>query len=350
MEVDEPTREMTQNMPQPVNQKKTPTTKGTNEKRSKKVANKQAEPATSSTADASGLEKERTAEVAKKHNAGASGSISEPLIHRLAHNIDVNSNTSSQQPAASKVLGTLEKESCPAVKKSKPSSSGGISFESSAPAASSCPTATVRVSQSETSETDPTKIMALKIIISDEQEEQSNSALNQAVSSISGDHIPTIFLSSPAKSPAKIQPIPTASITPEETALAVSSLQGTEASSASTVSVQNCTQLPQGQPQETGFIQLLPANTAFGGQSSYFVVTDPLATADQHSSMMLLPSSVAQVTSSTSQLVATPPRSRAVVTMAANVPQTFSPGKSLLTSMVTNYLGLLSVIAIIIMT
>ncbi|KAG7226114.1 hypothetical protein INR49_018725 [Caranx melampygus] len=50
---------------------------------------------------------------------------------------------------------------------------------------------------------DPNNIVSLKIIISDNQEEDTSSdpALNQAISSISGDKIPTIYLSSPAKSP-----------------------------------------------------------------------------------------------------------------------------------------------------
>ncbi|KAL7831868.1 hypothetical protein AOLI_G00294160 [Acnodon oligacanthus] len=350
MEVDEPTREKSvaanpQKIPQPVLLESSQTTEVTCDKSSKKVSvsNKQVEPTPSVGTDASGLQKEKTAEKAAKQDAGTQGSpgslsqsTDEPSHHRLAHITNVPSKTSSQQPATNKVtvLGTQEKDA-------KPSSLQGTSSEPLAlvtpcSAVTSTPSATVHVSQSQTTEPDPNKIVALKIIISDEHEEQnSDSALNQAVSSISGDCIPTIFLSSPAKSPAKILPVPTSSITPEETAQAVSSLQGVEAAGAPTISSSQLSQarLQSVAGQEAGFIKLLPASTTFGGQSSYFVVTDPAATVDQHSGMMLLPSTAAQgATTCASQLVATPPRSRAVVTMAANAPQTFSPASAIIIS------------------
>ncbi|XP_036417871.1 LOW QUALITY PROTEIN: protein NPAT [Colossoma macropomum] len=350
MEVDEPTREKSvasspQKITQPVLQESSQTTEVTSDRSRKKVSvsNNQGEPTPSVGADASGLQKEKAAEKAAKQNTGTQGgleasgqSTDEPSHHRLTHITNVPSKTSSQQPATNKVpvLGTQEKDA-------KPSSPRGTSSEpltlvTPCSAVTSTPSATVHVSQSQTTEPDPNKIVALKIIISDEHEEQnSDSALNQAVSSISGDCIPTIFLSSPAKSPAKILPVPTSSITPEETAQAVSSLQGAEAAGAPTI---NSSQLSQARlqnvaGQEAGFIQLLPASATFGGQSSYFVVTDPAATVDQHSGMMLLPSSAAQgATTCASQLVATPPRSRAVVTMAANAPQTFSPASAIIIS------------------
>lgn len=182
-------------------------------------------------------------------------------------------------------------------------------------------------------EPDPNKIVSLKIIISDEQDEVStNAALNQAVSSITSDHIPTIFLSSPAKSPAKTLPATSAVITQEETAQAVSCLQGAEGVGSfgtPTKSVQSSGQPALGRPagQETGFIQLLQANPTFGPSSSYFVVTD-LAAAEQRSNVVLLPSNVPQGTvSSMPHVVATPPRQRTVVSMGANVSQTYSPGE-----------------------
>uniref|UniRef100_A0A4W4DND8 Protein NPAT C-terminal domain-containing protein n=1 Tax=Electrophorus electricus TaxID=8005 RepID=A0A4W4DND8_ELEEL len=198
----------------------------------------------------------------------------------------------------------------------------------SSPLAAVHPSSTAPVSHPQTPEPDPSKIVALKIIISDDQEEQaSDPALSQAVSSITGDRIPTIFLSSPAKSPPKVPPTPPSSVSPEETAQAVSSLQGAEAASTPATSMQLLHARPSS--QETGFIKLLPANPPFGGTGGYFVLTDPAAAGDQPTGMMMLPGGGAQGSSPCmSHLLATPPRSRTVVPMAANVPQSFSPGES----------------------
>ncbi|KAM4742351.1 protein NPAT [Anableps anableps] len=70
-------------------------------------------------------------------------------------------------------------------------------------------------------------IMSLEIIVSDSQDGDSlrDAALNQAVSSISGDKIPTIYLSSPAKS-VGCPATPKASF--DEAAQAVSGLQRSE--------------------------------------------------------------------------------------------------------------------------
>ncbi|KAA0702035.1 Protein NPAT [Triplophysa tibetana] len=176
-------------------------------------------------------------------------------------------------------------------------------------------------------EPDPSKIVSLKIILSDEQDGQtSDVALNQAVSSITGDRIPTIFLSSPAKSPAKSVPTASAVITLEETAQAVNTLQGMEAVGSfgtPTRSVLSNVQAIITRPvgQETGFIQLLPANPSYGPQGSYFVVTDP-TTAEQRSNVVLLPNTVSQGTvSSSPHVLATPPRQRTVVSMGPNISQ-----------------------------
>ncbi|XP_051966765.1 protein NPAT-like [Xyrauchen texanus] len=192
------------------------------------------------------------------------------------------------------------------------------------------------VSDSQAKEPDPGKIMSLKIIISEDQDEQSNDmALNQAVSSITGDSIPTIFLSSPAKSPAKN--LLTSVITQEETAHAVSSLQGVEgvvSFGTPTMSVQSKAQTTPARPsgQETGFIQLLPANPTFGSSGGYFVVTNP-AVGEQRTNVVLLPSNLPQGTvSSTPHVLATPPRQRTVVSMGPNVSQSFSPGSTIIIS------------------
>ncbi|KAG1951744.1 protein NPAT [Pimephales promelas] len=190
------------------------------------------------------------------------------------------------------------------------------------------------VSDAQAKEPDPSKIVSLKIIISDEQDElTTNAALNQAVSSITSDHIPTIFLSSPAKT----LPATSTVITQDETAQAVSCLQGAEGVGSfgtPTRSMQNNGQAPLARlaGQETSFIQLLQANPAFGSPGSYFVVTDPAA-AEQRANVMLLSSNVPQGTlSSLQHVVSTPPRQRTVVSMGPNVSQTFSPGSTIIIS------------------
>lgn len=253
---------------------------------------------------------------------------------------EVSGQSASEQPATNKdsLLNTVTQESSSNITKS--SNLASISFEPSPSAvsvstdSSSTASTVLSLSQPQNTESDPNKIVALKIIISDEQEQQGcDSALSQAVSSISSERIPTIFLSPPAKSLTKVLPsTPGSSITPEETAQAVSSLQGAESAADPVVCVQNNLQPAQARPvaPETGFIQLLPANPVFGGTSSYFVVADPISGVDQHSGMMLLPGEKAVC--STPHIVATPPRSRAVVAIAPNVPQTFSPASTIIIS------------------
>lgn len=198
-----------------------------------------------------------------------------------------------------------------------------------APPASTC------VSDTQAKETDPSKVVSLKIIISDEQNEQSaDAALNQAVSSITGDRLPTIYLSSPAKSPAKTLPTASAVITQEETVQAVSSLQGVEGVGTFGTPTRNFlsnaqTTVARSTSHETGFIQLLPANPSSG---SYFVVTDP-ATSEQRSNVVLLSSNMPQGTvSSIPNVVATPPRQRTVVSVGQNISQTYSPGSTIIIS------------------
>lgn len=197
-------------------------------------------------------------------------------------------------------------------------------------------TSTTSASGAQVKEPDPNKIVSLKIIIGDEEHEvPADAALNQAVSSITSDHIPTIFLSSPAKSPAKTLPMTSLVITQDETAQAVSCLQGAEgvgSFATPTMSLQSNAPLTRLAGQETGFIQLLQANPTFGPSSGYYVVTDPAGT-EQRSNVVLLPSNVPQGTvSSLPHMVATPPRQRTVVSMGPNVSQTYSPGSTIIIS------------------
>ncbi|XP_020358928.1 protein NPAT isoform X2 [Oncorhynchus kisutch] len=164
-------------------------------------------------------------------------------------------------------------------------------------------------------EVDPSKIVALKIIISDEQEEpSSDSALNQAVSSITGDRIPTIFLSSPTKSPAKAPALSGAPMAQEETVQAVSSLQRTEvllpaetnplSGKAGDVAALAGTSSALTQP---GYYIQLPFDSATS-TNSYILVTDTTAT-DPQSNKVILPSGAPQVQTvpPTSYTLATPP-------------------------------------------
>uniref|UniRef100_A0AAY5EXZ8 Protein NPAT C-terminal domain-containing protein n=1 Tax=Electrophorus electricus TaxID=8005 RepID=A0AAY5EXZ8_ELEEL len=338
METDDPTSEMseaidTQLMPQTVD-RESPQTKVTTKRTGKNilVSDEQGERTPSVGADASGsmsgAEKGSTAGMTGEGRLGAfdttGQSTSEPSRHRSSHNTAMSDEASWQQLATNNIplLDTCTQEMGGGPEQAPPSCSGSFSSKLSVSVAHTVhPSSTAPVSHPQTPEPDPSKIVALKIIISDDQEEQaSDPALSQAVSSITGDRIPTIFLSSPAKSPPKVPPTPPSSVSPEETAQAVSSLQGAEAASTPATSMQLLHARPSS--QETGFIKLLPANPPFGGTGGYFVLTDPAAAGDQPTGMMMLPGGGAQGSSPCmSHLLATPPRSRTVVPMAANVPQ-----------------------------
>lgn len=126
----------------------------------------------------------------------------------------------------------------------------------------------------------PNDIVSLKIIISENQEEDSgaDAALNQAVSSISGDKIPTIYLSSPARTST----VPgTPRSTSDEAAQAVSCLQRSESVVASPLSSQ----------QQQSYIIQLPFDGAATSATSYFVLTEPPAP-DAQSRQMIVPAPV----------------------------------------------------------
>lgn len=168
-------------------------------------------------------------------------------------------------------------------------------------------------SSSPSVDADPSQIVSLKIIVSDEQEQQpsTDTGLNQAVSSISEEHIPTIYLSSPAKSPAKglLQSVPSSGVTPEETVQAVSCLQRTEVTQDSHQT--SALAVAGGGPQEQSLFRLLSTGTT---PSSYFVVTDQMVPRDHQSSVVVVPgppASQGQV-ATLPQVLATPPRSSAV--------------------------------------
>ncbi|NWV65651.1 NPAT protein, partial [Malurus elegans] len=197
-------------------------------------------------------------------------------------------------------------------------------------------------SSSQPMDVDPSNIMSLKIIISDDPFISSDTELNNAVSSITGENLPTIILSSPAKSPTKTAGLPTC-LTSEDTeknvdsALAEQNLLvlrpkdpvvtsvNTQNEDCTGFSVAGSTHLSN----EGGFIQLMPATSAaFGNSSNLYIatcMTDPtaLGAAVTPSNVVVLPGNSMPLASQapTVQQLRTPPRSSS--TFPAN--QTVSP-------------------------
>ncbi|NXA70645.1 NPAT protein, partial [Mohoua ochrocephala] len=201
-------------------------------------------------------------------------------------------------------------------------------------------------SSSQPMDVDPSNIMSLKIIISDDPFIASDTELNNAVSSITGENLPTIILSSPAKSPTKTAGLPKC-LTSEDTeknvdsALAEQNLLvlrpkdpvvtsvNTQNEDCTGFSVAGSTHLSS----EGGFIQLMPAtSTAFGNSSNLYIatcMTDPaaLGAAVTPSNVVVLPGSSMPLASQAPavQPLRTPPRSSntfpANQTVSPNFPQ-----------------------------
>ncbi|KAM6291261.1 protein NPAT [Porphyrio hochstetteri] len=197
-------------------------------------------------------------------------------------------------------------------------------------------------SSSQPVDVDPSNIMSLKIIISDDPFISPDTELNNAVSSITGENLPTIILSSPAKSPTKAPGLAKC-LTSEDTEKNVDSplaeqnllmlrpkdpvvtpvnTQNEDCTSFSVAATNNLS-------KEGGFIQLMPTtSTAFGPSNNLYIatcMTDPatLGTAVTPSNVVVLPGSslpLAAQAPAVQQLM-TPPRSSN--TFAAN--QAVSP-------------------------
>lgn len=136
-------------------------------------------------------------------------------------------------------------------------------------------------------------VVSLKIIISDNQDENSSSdpALTQAVSSISGDKYPTIYLSSPAKSPGG-PGTPKANL--DEVALAVSGLQSSEVHASplgSKAGALVASPLTGTSQLQQNYIIQLPLDTTTpaiqAAAASYFLVTEPPTTDAQTRQVLL---------------------------------------------------------------
>ncbi|XP_014444278.1 protein NPAT [Tupaia chinensis] len=209
-------------------------------------------------------------------------------------------------------------------------------------------------SSESSAEMDESNIVSLKIIISDDTFVSSDTELNNAVSSISGENLPTIILSS-AKSPTKNAEL-VKCLSSEETTGAVVSAQevGDSASVEQSLlvlksedSTVNNTQNEDGIafsasvtpciPKDGGYIQLMPAtSTTFGSSNNILIatcVTDPPAfgTTVSQSNVVVLPGNSAPVTAQppTPQLQ-TPPRSNSVFAVNQAVSPNFSPGSAII--------------------
>ncbi|CAN8195736.1 unnamed protein product [Coccothraustes coccothraustes] len=201
-------------------------------------------------------------------------------------------------------------------------------------------------SSSQPMDVDPSNIMSLKIIISDDPFITSDTELNNAVSSITGENLPTIILSSPAKSPTKPTGLPKC-LTSEDTeknvdsALAEQNLLVLRPKDPVVTSVnpqnEDCTGFSVASSthlsNEGGFIQLMPAtSTAFGNSSNLYIatcMTDPatLGAAVTPSNVVVLPGGSMPLASQAPavQQLRTPPRSSntfpANQTVSPNFPQ-----------------------------
>ncbi|NWU69382.1 NPAT protein, partial [Pterocles burchelli] len=206
-------------------------------------------------------------------------------------------------------------------------------------------------SSSQPMDVDPSNIMSLKIIISDDPFISSDTELNNAVSSITGENLPTIILSSPAKSPAKTTGL-SKCLTSEDTdknvdsALAEQNLLVLRPKDpvVTSVSTQNedCTGFSvagtTNLSKEGGFIQLMPAtSTAFGNSNNLYIttcVTDTttLGTAVTPSNVVVLPSNSMPLAAQTPavQQLRTPPRSSSTFAANQNVTPNFPQGSAII--------------------
>ncbi|OBS59286.1 hypothetical protein A6R68_09590 [Neotoma lepida] len=191
-------------------------------------------------------------------------------------------------------------------------------------------------------EVDASSIVSLKIIISDDPFVSSDAELNSAVSSIGGENLPTIILSS--KSPAKNTEFVTC-LSSEETASTVVSVEVGDSGPVEQSLVvlkpeEPVASNPQSEdgfafsasaaprvPKDGGYIQLMPTtSTAFGNSSNILIatcVTDPSALGPtvSQSNVVVLPGNSAPMTAQPPpQQLQTPPKSnRSAIIIASPV-------------------------------
>ncbi|XP_051842892.1 protein NPAT isoform X1 [Antechinus flavipes] len=211
-------------------------------------------------------------------------------------------------------------------------------------------------SKDSSTEVDPSNIVSLKIIISDDPFVSTDTELNNAVSSITGENLPTIILSSPAKSPVKNVGL-VKCLTSEETSntvlsaekvgdstLVEQSLLVLKPKDTITNNIQNddcsafSTAITPSVSQDGGFIQLMPAtSTTFGNSNNILIatcVTDPttLGTAVTQSNVVVLPNNSAPIGAQPPppQQLQTPPRSNSMFAVNQAVSPNFSQGSAII--------------------
>ncbi|XP_055478310.1 protein NPAT isoform X2 [Psammomys obesus] len=201
-------------------------------------------------------------------------------------------------------------------------------------------------------EVDASNIVSLKIIISDDPFVSSDAELNSAVSSISGENLPTIILSS--KSPAKNTEFVTCLSSEETTSAVVSVEVGDSGSMEQNLlvlkpeePVVNNTQNEDGMAfsanvapcvsKDGGYIQLMPAtSTAFGNSSNILIatcMTDPTALGPSvsQSNVVVLPGNSAPMPAQPPpQQLQTPPKSNSVFAVSQAVSPNFSQGSAII--------------------
>ncbi|XP_048199741.1 protein NPAT [Perognathus longimembris pacificus] len=199
-------------------------------------------------------------------------------------------------------------------------------------------------------EMDASNIVSLKIIISDDPFVSSDTELNNAVSSISGENpLPTIILSSP-KSPAKNAEL-VKSLSSEEPAGAVVSVEVGDSSSVeqsllvlkpedSTVSSaqnEDCIPVTPCVSKDGGYLQLIPTtSTTFGNSNNILIatcMTDPtaLGTTVSQSNVVVLPGNSAPITAPLPPpQLQTPPRPNSVFALNQAVSPNFSQGSAII--------------------
>uniref|UniRef100_U3FZ95 Protein NPAT n=1 Tax=Micrurus fulvius TaxID=8637 RepID=U3FZ95_MICFL len=198
---------------------------------------------------------------------------------------------------------------------------------------------------------DPSNIVSLKIIISDDPFISSDTELNNAVSSITGENVPTIILSSPAKSPSKMTRT-SKSITAEESERPGDStlieqnllVLRSQDSVVSSLNIQNedCAifSVPgtSNVSKDGEFIQLMPAtSTSFGSSNSVYIascISEPaaLSTNVTPSNLVVFPGNSTALASQVPMppQLRTPPRTNGLFAMNPSMSPNFSQGSAII--------------------
>ncbi|XP_063161888.1 protein NPAT isoform X4 [Candoia aspera] len=198
---------------------------------------------------------------------------------------------------------------------------------------------------------DPSNIVSLKIIISDDPFISSDTELNNAVSSITGENVPTIILSSPAKSPAKMTGTSKAitaeeSERPGDSALIEQNLLvlRSQDSVVSSLNIQNedCAVFSiagtSNVAKDGEFIQLMPAtSTSFGNSNNVYIascITEPtaLSTNVTPSNLVVFPGNSTSLASQVPMppQLRTPPRTNSLFAMNPPMSPNFSQGSAII--------------------